>query len=210
MRFSRSELKAGACAFAVTVAVASAPAFADAASQGGLSPSPGSTSASSESPLTPCSPESGGMANSTDGCAPAEKSRLIEGEAVAPPEAPAAVKAVIAAADAIRTTPYIWGGGHLRWLSRGYDCSGAVGFALHGRLPQLAARFWADDALGPPREGALDHRLRKPCPRFCGNRRAALGHRRRPPRSHRPALASLHGRRHYGRLCRPPSGRLLS
>ncbi len=132
MRFSRSELKAGACAFAVAVAVASAPAVADAASEGGLSPSPGSTSAPPESPMTPCSPDSGGMANSTDGCAPAEKARLIDGEAIAPPDAPTAVGAVIAAADAIRTTPYIWGGGHLRWLSRGYDCSGAVGFALHG------------------------------------------------------------------------------
>lgn len=132
MRFLRSELKAGACAFAVTVAVASAPALADAASGGGLSPSPGSNSAPSESPVTPCSPDSGGMANSTDGCAPVQKARLIDGEAIAPPDAPTAVKAVIAAADAIRTTPYIWGGGHLRWLSRGYDCSGAVSFALHG------------------------------------------------------------------------------
>ena len=28
--------------------------------------------------------------------------------------------------------PYVWGGGHLSWKSRGYDCSGAVGYALHG------------------------------------------------------------------------------
>ena len=72
------------------------------------------------------------MANSTGGCAPFERARLIDGEAVSPPDAPPAVKAVIAAADAIRTKPYIWGGGHLSWLSRGYDCSGAVSFALHG------------------------------------------------------------------------------
>ncbi len=72
------------------------------------------------------------MANSTEGCAPFERARLIAGEAIAPADAPAAVKAVIAAADSIRTTPYIWGGGHLSWMSRGYDCSGAVSFALHG------------------------------------------------------------------------------
>ena len=29
-------------------------------------------------------------------------------------------------------TPYIWGGGHGSFESSGYDCSGAVSFALHG------------------------------------------------------------------------------
>jgi cell wall-associated NlpC family hydrolase len=132
LRLACSKLKAGACAFAVAVAVASPPALADAASGGGLSSSPGPISVPSETPPTPCSPESGGMANSTESCAPVQKARLIDGEAIAPADAPPAVKAVIAAADAIRTTPYIWGGGHLSWLSRGYDCSGAVSFALHG------------------------------------------------------------------------------
>lgn len=57
---------------------------------------------------------------------------LVEGEAVAPPGAPGAVKEAIAAANQIRHRPYVWGGGHTSWLSRGYDCSGAVGYALHG------------------------------------------------------------------------------
>lgn len=57
---------------------------------------------------------------------------LVNGEAIPPPGAPAAVKQVIRAADEIRHSPYIWGGGHLSWLSHGYDCSGAVGYALHG------------------------------------------------------------------------------
>ena len=39
---------------------------------------------------------------------------------------------MIAAANKIRTKPYIWGGGHARWWDRGYDCSGSVSFALHG------------------------------------------------------------------------------
>ena len=51
---------------------------------------------------------------------------------VPPKSAPARVKAVIAAANKIRTKPYIWGGGHGRWWDRGYDCSGSVSYALHG------------------------------------------------------------------------------
>ncbi|HEX3240806.1 MAG TPA: hypothetical protein VHR18_11820 [Solirubrobacterales bacterium] len=47
-------------------------------------------------------------------------------------DAPPAVKKVIAAANKIRTKPYIYGGGHARWWDRGYDCSGAVSFALRG------------------------------------------------------------------------------
>ena len=39
---------------------------------------------------------------------------------------------MIAAANKIRTKPYIWGGGHARWWDRGYDCSGSVSYALHG------------------------------------------------------------------------------
>jgi cell wall-associated NlpC family hydrolase len=52
--------------------------------------------------------------------------------ASAPSGAPAAVKAAIAAANSISTTPYVWGGGHGSWISSGYDCSGAVSFALYG------------------------------------------------------------------------------
>jgi cell wall-associated NlpC family hydrolase len=57
---------------------------------------------------------------------------LVRGRAIPPIDAPPAVRKVIAAANQIRTTPYIWGGGHGRWWDRGYDCSGAVSFALHG------------------------------------------------------------------------------
>jgi hypothetical protein len=42
------------------------------------------------------------------------------------------VQEVVAAANAIATTPYIWGGGHGSFESSGYDCSGAVSYALHG------------------------------------------------------------------------------
>ena len=39
---------------------------------------------------------------------------------------------MIKAANRIRNKPYEWGGGHGRWKDNGYDCSGAVSYALHG------------------------------------------------------------------------------
>jgi len=63
---------------------------------------------------------------------PPGKAMLVNGRAIPPVNAPPAVKQVIAAANKIRTKPYVWGGGHGRWWDRGYDCSGAVSFALHG------------------------------------------------------------------------------
>jgi hypothetical protein len=53
------------------------------------------------------------------------------GRAVAPPSAPPAVKAMIEAANRIRHRPYVWGGGHRSWNSRGYDCSGSVSYVMH-------------------------------------------------------------------------------
>src|SRR5215207_835753 len=64
--------------------------------------------------------------------APAGKAILVNGRAIPPVDAPPAIKKVIAAANKIRTKPYIYGGGHGRWWDAGYDCSGAVSFALHG------------------------------------------------------------------------------
>jgi peptidoglycan hydrolase CwlO-like protein len=59
-------------------------------------------------------------------------SYLSESQASIPSSAPAAIGAAIEAANSIATTPYIWGGGHGSFSSPGYDCSGAVSFALHG------------------------------------------------------------------------------
>lgn len=64
---------------------------------------------------------------------PGQEAQVInESEASAPASAPQAVKDAISAANSIATTPYIWGGGHGSFESEGYDCSGAVSFALHG------------------------------------------------------------------------------
>jgi hypothetical protein len=77
----------------------------------------------------------GGLTQATvDFCAPTPKARLLRNGMLIPPRsAPRRVKQVIAAANRIRTKPYLYGGGHARWWDpSGYDCSGSVSFALHG------------------------------------------------------------------------------
>jgi peptidoglycan hydrolase CwlO-like protein len=59
-------------------------------------------------------------------------SYISESQASVPSGAPPAVQAAIEAANSIAATPYIWGGGHGSFESSGYDCSGAVSFALNG------------------------------------------------------------------------------
>jgi hypothetical protein len=54
------------------------------------------------------------------------------GTAVAPSDAPVAIKRVIAAANKIAKTPYRYGGGHGSFHDSAYDCSGSVSYALHG------------------------------------------------------------------------------
>ena len=55
---------------------------------------------------------------------------LKEGVALPPIEAPEEVRLIIEAGNQIARTPYLWGGGHGKWLDTGYDCSGSVSFAL--------------------------------------------------------------------------------
>jgi len=67
--------------------------------------------------------------------APVSGQRAVLGSnglAAAPAGAPQAVKDAIAAANAIVGMPYLWGGGHGSFESSGYDCSGAVSYALNG------------------------------------------------------------------------------
>jgi cell wall-associated NlpC family hydrolase len=59
-----------------------------------------------------------------------EATALPNGVAVPPLEAPDEVKQIIQAGNIIARSPYIWGGGHGKWLDKGYDCSGSVSFAL--------------------------------------------------------------------------------
>jgi hypothetical protein len=105
------------------------------ASGGGLTPAGMVTdegAPATESTPTPGSTECSADPEGLRTCAPVAPATLVEGVAAPTEAAPEAVKAAIAAANRIRTLPYIWGGGHARWASPGYDCSGAVSFALHG------------------------------------------------------------------------------
>jgi cell wall-associated NlpC family hydrolase len=52
--------------------------------------------------------------------------------AIAPASAPPAVRKAIWAANRITNKPYRYGGGHARFNDSGYDCSGAISYALRG------------------------------------------------------------------------------
>jgi hypothetical protein len=55
---------------------------------------------------------------------------LPNGIALPPLEAPEPVRQMIEAGNVIARTPYLWGGGHGKWVDTGYDCSGSVSFVL--------------------------------------------------------------------------------
>jgi len=55
-----------------------------------------------------------------------------DGLAAAPSSAPLEVKEAIWSANEIIGRPYVYGGGHASFKSKGYDCSGTVSYALHG------------------------------------------------------------------------------
>ncbi|HEV7585410.1 MAG TPA: hypothetical protein VGO14_06485 [Solirubrobacteraceae bacterium] len=63
---------------------------------------------------------------------PGSTARYIAGLAAAPMGVPAGVQQMVWAGNQIIGLPYIYGGGHQSFVSRGYDCSGTVSFALHG------------------------------------------------------------------------------
>ena len=69
---------------------------------------------------------------------PGNRAVLRNGIAYAPRNAPDSVKHAIWAVNSICRRPYVWGGGHGSFHDYGYDCSGAVSFALHyaGMLEQ--------------------------------------------------------------------------
>jgi hypothetical protein len=62
---------------------------------------------------------------------PGNRAILRGGIAYAPANAPYRVREAIWAVNSIRHKPYHWGGGHGSFYDSGYDCSGAVSFALH-------------------------------------------------------------------------------
>jgi hypothetical protein len=66
---------------------------------------------------------------------------------------PSVLQRVIAAANAIATKPYRYGGGHGSFNDTGYDCSGSISYALHGggllSSPLDSSAFMSYGAPGP-------------------------------------------------------------
>ena len=128
---------------------------------------------------------------------PPEKAKLANGRLIAPASAPRRVVRAITA-NRIVEKPYRYGGGHQLYrrgrLDSGYDCSGAVSYALYGGrflrspLPSGALMSWGEE--GP---GRWIHGLRARRPRLRRDRRIPLRHldarRGRPRAELRPAGA---------------------
>jgi hypothetical protein len=94
----------------------------------------------------------GGVSPDDPQFAPPKKAKIVGGKAVAPAGAPIEVVRVIRAANRIARKPYRYGGGHASFRSRGYDCSGAVSYALRGaRL--LRRPYDSRDFFGWGKEG---------------------------------------------------------
>ena len=111
---------------------------------------------------------------STPDTVPGAKAKIVNGHAVPPKSAPARVKKVIAAANQIDDKPYIYGGGHGKFKDKGYDCSGAVSYALHGgkfvSSPMPSTGYMK---LEEARSRKMDHRLLESQPRLHGRRRTS-------------------------------------
>jgi hypothetical protein len=103
-------------------------------------PATGGADSTSSTPATTVTPAvTGGSAYgepnpATTQLTPEQTATILPtGFAAAPESAPQEVKDAIAAANEIVGKPYVYGGGHnTKFLSRGYDCSGTVSYALHG------------------------------------------------------------------------------
>jgi cell wall-associated NlpC family hydrolase len=78
---------------------------------------------------------------------------LLGGTAIAPGNAPPQISSIISAANLLVGKPYKWGGGHAGWRDNGYDCSGAVSFALAGAglvgAPAASGQFQGWGVPGP-------------------------------------------------------------
>jgi hypothetical protein len=99
------------------------------------------------------SAETGGT--STPGAGPTGEAKLQDGEAIPPSDAPnRVINAIEAANEIAKGHDYCMGGGHARWTSKCYDCSGAVSFALHGGrmiddpMPSGSLEKWGEKGKG--------------------------------------------------------------
>jgi hypothetical protein len=118
-----------------------------------LAVAPKGTAAAGPSPGAPSDSEIRAELRQLQGT-PGKSARVLpDGQAVAPAGAPAVVKQIIAAGNAIARLPYLWGGGHARVYDTGYDCSGSLSFAFiqAGLLQAPIAQGWS--TMGQPGPG---------------------------------------------------------
>jgi cell wall-associated NlpC family hydrolase len=118
-----------------------------------LAAAPKGTAAAGPSPGAPSDAEIRTELRAIQG-APGGRARLLpDGTVIPPANAPAVVKSMMAAGNAIARLPYVWGGGHARVFDTGYDCSGSMSFAFiqAGLLQAPIAEGWS--TMGQPGPG---------------------------------------------------------
>lgn len=125
---------------------------------GAIDPKTGmpAASAGSNGSYTPPSPaERKRVYTATHPVGGQESALLLNRTALAPASAPDPIRQMISAANQIVGQPYVWGGGHASFQSKGYDCSGAVSYALAGaglvRAPMTSGAFMSYGIPGPGR-----------------------------------------------------------
>jgi cell wall-associated NlpC family hydrolase len=125
---------------------------------GAIDPKTGlpAASAGSNGSYTPPSPaERKRVYTATHPVGGVDSALLLNRTALAPASAPDPIRQMISAANLIVGQPYVWGGGHGSWQSKGYDCSGAVSYALAGagllQTPMTSGQFMSYGIPGPGR-----------------------------------------------------------
>jgi cell wall-associated NlpC family hydrolase len=113
-------------------------------------------SAGSNGSYTPPSPaERKRIYTATHPVGGVDSALLLNRTALAPASAPDPIRQMISAANLIVGQPYKWGGGHGSFQSKGYDCSGAVSYALAGagllQTPLTSGQFMSYGIPGPGR-----------------------------------------------------------
>ena len=101
----------------------------------------------------PARADGGGVTVNGDSGKPGKAKLRKNGKAIPPANAPKRVVNAIKAGNRIRRKPYRWGGGHGSFDDRGYDCSGAVSYVLHGAR-MLSSPLASGGLMGWGRRGA--------------------------------------------------------
>jgi hypothetical protein len=112
--------------------VAGAGAAPSAGASGSVTVSPATGAAAGASLAQPVSLTQVKQELSQSGLAPNTTQSTLTPDklAIAPIGAPPQVQEIINAGNEIAHLPYIWGGGHARYVDNGYDCSGSISFVL--------------------------------------------------------------------------------